>query len=123
MMKTIQAFTLALLAAAMGMWTSVASANHFTGACAAELNAVETAIRNGEFLGQRAATDQSNLLAKLEAADATIDLGKFSDAVDKLTDISDKATELANAPKPKLGDASGVNKAVADAIACVGTLR
>ena len=37
MMKTVQAFTLALLAAAMGMWTSVASANHFTGACAAEL--------------------------------------------------------------------------------------
>ena len=49
--------------------------------------------------------------------------GKFSDAVDKLDDISMKATELVNAPKPKLVDASGINTAVVSAIACVGALQ
>ena len=122
MMKTVQAFTLALLAAAMGMWTSVASANHFTGACAAELNAVEFEIGQAVFLGQNAATDQSNLLAKLEAAGAKVQLGKPADAVDKLDDISTKVTELVSAPKPKLADGSGITTAVVGAIACVGKL-
>ena len=121
-MKISKGVTSALLVAAMGMWSGAASANHFTGACAAELNAVETAVQTATFLGQRATTDQSNLLAKLEAAEAKVQLGKFSDAVDKLTDISDKATELANASKPKLADATGINSAVASAIACVGRL-
>ncbi|HEX6321634.1 MAG TPA: hypothetical protein VFZ84_22420 [Burkholderiales bacterium] len=111
-----------LLLAAVGGWNGVAWANHFTGACASELNAVETAIQNGVFLGKSASTDQTNLLAKLEAAAAKVGLKKYDDAVDKLQDISDKATALASAPKSKLEDASGINGAVITAIACVGGL-
>ena len=122
MTNSMKAVTLALLVAAMGMWTSAARANHFLGACAFELNSVEAAIQVAVFQGQNAATDQSNLLAKLEAAGAKVQLGKFSDAVDKLNDISTKVTELVSAPKPKLADGSGINTAVVGAIACVGRL-
>ena len=122
-MKISKGVTSALLVAAMGIASGTASA--FTGPCDTELNAVETAIQTATFLGQRATTDKSNMLAKLDAAEAKVLLGKFSDAVDKLTDISDKATELANAPKPKLSeaDATGINSAVAGAISCVGQLK
>jgi hypothetical protein len=122
MTNSTKAVVLMLLMAAMGAWTSVARADHFTGACAFELNAVEAAIRSATFAGQNATTDQSNLLAKLEAANAKVAEGKFSDAVDKLDDISDKATALAGAAKPKLADATAINTAVASAIACVGRL-
>jgi hypothetical protein len=122
MTNSMKAVVLTLLMVAMGAWTSVARADHFTGACAFELNAVEAAIRGATFTGQNATTDQSNLLAKLEAANAKVAEGKFSDAVDKLDDISDKATALAGAAKPKLADATAINTAVAGAIACVGRL-
>jgi len=111
-----------LLLAAVGGWTGIAWANHFTGACASELNALETTIQNGVFLGKNASTDQSNLLAKLEAAAVKVGLNKFDDAVDKLQNISDTATALADAPKQKLEDASGINWAVVTAIGCVGGL-
>ena len=111
-----------LLGAVMVGWAQVARADHFSGSCGSELNAVEAAIESGVFLGNKATTGESNLLAKLEAANAKILLGKFSDAVDKLQDISDRATALADAPKPKLEDATGINGAVGDAIACVGAL-
>ena len=99
-----------------------ASAGHITGACADELNAVEAAIGEAIFTGRRAEMDQTNMLAKLDAADAKVDLGKYADAVDKLLDISDKATALANAPKAKLEDATGINGAVSAAMICVGGL-
>lgn len=91
--------------------------------CGNELNDVESAILYANFTGKRAATDQSNLLAKLAAADSKITLKKYSDAVDKLLNISDTATALADAPKPKLEDASGINDAVTVAIGCVGNLQ
>jgi hypothetical protein len=119
----MKAVAAALSIAVMTVWAGAAKADHFMGSCANELNAVETAIQAGVFLGQNAATDQSNLLAKLEAAGAKIQLGKAADAVDKLQDISDKATALAEAPKPKLADATVINAAVTAAIACVGTLQ
>ena len=111
-----------LLLAAVGGWPAVAWAKHFTGACASELHALETTIQNGVFLGKNASTDQSNLLAKLEAAAAKVGLNKYDDAVDKLQNISDTATALADAPKQKLEDASGINGAVVTAIGCVGGL-
>ena len=49
-------------------------------------------------------------------------MNKFDDAVDKLQNISDTATALADAPKQKLEDASGINWAVVTAIGCVGGL-
>jgi len=53
-----------------------------------------------------------------------VSLGKYSDAVDKLEDISDKATQLAIAtPKSKLDDATAINIAVTDAIGCVAALE
>ena len=112
----------ALTFAAVGSWFTVARADHFTGACGLELNAVEAAIQNAAFVGANPATDQSNLLAKLEAAAAKVQLDKPADAVDKLQNISDTATALAAAPKPKLEDASLINGAVVTAIACVGSL-
>jgi hypothetical protein len=74
------------------------------------------------FLGRNASTDQSNLLAKLEAAAAKVRLNKYDDAVDKLQNISDTATALADAPKQKLDDASRINSAVVTAIGCVSGL-
>lgn len=114
------------MAMAMVLSAGTASATHLDppiiGDCATELNAVGAAIDAGSFLGQ--GPDQSNLLAKLRAADAKVDLGKYSDAIDKLTDISDKATALANAKKQKLDpeDAVVINDAVGVAIACGGAL-
>ncbi|BAL22803.1 hypothetical protein [Azoarcus sp. KH32C] len=112
----------ALISAACAFGAGPAQATHYTVACAPELNAVEAAIMAGTFLGRSAATDQSNLLAKLDAAAAKIQLQKFPDAIDKLEDISNAATALAGAPKPKLNDASLINSSVRTAITCVGNL-
>ena len=109
-----------VLVMAMALDARIASASHFSGLCADQLNSVEAAINAAAFSGR--GNDQTNLQTKLDAAAAKIGLGKFSDAVDKLMDISDKATALATAVKPKLDDASAINSAVADAITCVGSL-
>lgn len=110
---------LALVAAFMLMSTGVANAGHFTGACSTELNAVEAAIEAGVY---NKAGNEANLLTKLVAADAKINLGKFEGAIDKLEGISVKATAWAGANKPKLDDAADINRAVMDAITCVGGL-
>lgn len=109
-------------AVALGLMMSGGTAMAAAGDCAYELAAVSDAINAAEFLGKKADTDRSNLLAKLQAAEGKVALDKFSDAIDKLVDISDTATALADAPKPKLGDATGINMAVTGAIACVGSL-
>ena len=97
-------------------WTGV------TAICAADLQDVGTAIEEAVFTGRRATTDESNLCAKLTAAGAKLNLEKDSNAVDKLLDISDKATAMATARKPKLDDATDINNAVTNAIACIGGL-
>lgn len=116
------AITGALLATLCAFGAGPAAASHYTGSCSTELNAVETAIDDAVFLGKKAGTDESNLDAKLDAAAAKIALQKYSDAIDKLENISDTATALAGAPKPKLDDATGINSAVSAAITCVGGL-
>lgn len=88
----------------------------YTGKCGEQLTAVAASINGAVFKNAR---DQSNLLVKLDAANAKITLLKYSDAVDKLVDISDAATALANAAKPKLDDATEINHAVSAAITCV----
>ena len=113
-------FGASMLAVSMMMGAGTASAT--AGDCAAELIAVGSAIDAGVYLGKRAATSESNLQAKLEAADAKVSLDKFSDAVDKLMNISDTATALADAPKAKLEDATDINDAVSAAIICVGNV-
>ena len=119
---TILAF---LLCSLLFVFSEVANAGHFTVDCATELNAVEDAIDGATYFGRNAASNESNLRAKLEAASTKIDHDKFDDAVDKLLDISDKATALAYPPgKSKLDapDALGINTAVSNAIACVASL-
>lgn len=98
--------------------------------CTSELNMVETEIDIAVFLdspnprkkGADSETNRSNLLTKLEDARTKVAFEKYERAIDKLMDISDKATEWTNAAKQKLEDASGINYAVADAMVCVGNL-
>jgi len=80
-------------------------------------------IENAYFSGRNAATDQSNLLAKLAAADGKIYRKKYADAISKLVEISDKATTLAGASKLDADDATGINYAVVAAINCVNGLK
>lgn len=80
------------------------------------LDAVGGTVEAGVFVRF---ADQSNLLVKLSNANSKTLLAKWGDAIDKLQDISDKATELAGAPKPKLNSADGINAAVGAAIACL----
>ena len=100
----------------------VANADHpdYSGLpCGEELNAVGDAIDAADFLGNNADRDKANLLAKLQAAADKIGAGKFDGAISKLENISSKATALANAPKPKLDDASSITTAVDAAIVCI----
>lgn len=117
--------TSALFGAAI-LFSGMGSASAaYSGPCATEFTALEYAIHNGVFLGARASTDQTNLLAKLSAAEAKVTATppKYSDAIDKLQDISDTATALAGAPKPKLQDATAINNAVINAMTCVAGLH
>ena len=91
-------------------------------ACSTQIADVGTAIDDAAFLTPKADSNRSNLFVKLAAAEAKLDCGKPADAIDKLEDISDKATAWADAPKPKLEDATGINGAVGDALLCIGGL-
>ena len=100
----------------------VSTAHADDGWCGDQLTAVQTAIDGGFYSGKKATSNMSNLVMKLEAADAKLTLHKFGDAIDKLYDISEKATAWADAPKAKLDDATAINYAVADAMTCIGSL-
>ena len=106
----------------------IASAILFTLPCAAddlkicdvEMSDVLYAINGGDYMGRKADMDKSNMLAKYDAAKAKLGFYKFSDAIDKLLDTSDKATALATAGKPKLVDSTAITESVSAAIQCVG---
>lgn len=102
-----------------------AKAEHYAASpCGGELTAVEDAINAGEFYGRTAETNRTNLLAKLDAANAKVLLTKYADAVTKLQDISDTATAWADATKIKLNpdSATAINVAVGSAQTCIGRL-
>jgi hypothetical protein len=80
---------------------------------------VREAINDGNYYGRKASTLASNLDMKLVAAETKLTYYKFDNAVDKLYDISEKATAWADAPKAKLDDATAINYAVTDAITCI----
>lgn len=125
MMSRTKVASVVVALAAMGAWVGPASADEFasySGECAIELNAVGQAIEDATFLGNKAPTDESSLLAKLDAANAKVALKKYDDAVDKLMNIVSTATALANAAKPKLDSAYGINTAAGAAMDCVGAL-
>lgn len=80
------------------------------------LNAVESAILAGVF---NRTADRDNLLVKLANANIKTTQNKTADAVDKLTDISDAASALAGAAKPKLVSADAINASVLSAVNCL----
>lgn len=96
------------------------AAGPYAGPCGGALDAVQQAIEAAAFFDPKAATNESNLLVKLDSAAAKLKQNKPLDAMANLDAISDRATELATAPKPKLDDATGINYAAANAITCVG---
>lgn len=79
---------------------------------------------DANFTGRRASSDESNLLTKLDAACAKINHDKYTDTEDKLMEISDKATTLADPTrgKSKLDDATDINTTASDTIVCVSGL-
>lgn len=115
--------------AALALLPFAARAMHFAdlrscsnaapGTVGSTLSAVELAINSAAFLGRNATSDQSNLLSKLQFAYSKATQQKWGDAMQKLQDISDAATALAGAAKPKLDDATGINNAVTVATACM----
>ena len=98
------------------------STAHAATVCSTEMDGLYDEIGLAVYHGRKAATNESGLYAKYDAADAKLGEYKFSDAIDKVYDISDKATDWANAPKAKLEDATGINTAVSAAIGCIGSL-
>jgi len=106
----------------------IASAILFTLPCAADdlsvcydqMSDVYDAINYGDFYGRNAEMNKANILAKYDAAHAKLQFYKFSDAIDKLDDIADKATALATAGKPKLDDSTAITEAVSAAMTCIG---
>jgi len=126
-MKTLTKLTSVAIASLMLPVATLADDQH---GCDAALNDVQSAIEIAIFIdsgnarkkGADAETNRSNLLAKLDDARAKVGLHKWSDAIDKLTDISDKATLWTDADKQKLEDASEINYAVSAGINCIGNL-
>ncbi len=119
-MRNIFLISICVLTVGLFLCSAIESyAEHITGDCADELNAVESEIRDGIFSGN--GPDQQNMLMKLDMAVAKRDLCKFNDAIDKLEAIGDKATALA--PKKLDNDSAvAINEAVSEAIVCVGSL-
>ena len=109
---------LVLIASAI-LFTLPCSAEELT-VCVDEMNAVVDAIEGGIFRGRKGDMDKANMLTKYDAAVAKLGFYKFSDAIDKLDDIADKATALATAAKPKLVDSTAITTSVSAAIVCVG---
>jgi len=91
-------------------------------ACDTELGMLKLAITDATFTGKNATRDEENMLLKVEEAESKIKVEKYDDAVGKLIDISDKANALADSPKQKLEDASGINAAVLEAAVCINSL-
>lgn len=120
--KVLLLFLAIVMAMSLVLSAGIASASHLSGACGDELNAVQAAIDDANFLTNSADRNKDNLEQKLDDARVKLTQDKPGDAIDKLDDISQKATAWQDAPKPKLKDASGINGAVDAASACIGGL-
>jgi len=88
-------------------------------ACSVDIDSVRAAIRGADYIGKQADSSESNLIVKLDSAEAKLTCGKVGDAVDKLEEISSKAFDLVDARKSKLVSSSGIDTAVSDAIDCL----
>ena len=116
-MKTTMKAAILLFAIAMSGASQGALA-----ACDGEINLLNLAITDATFIGKRAESEETNMLLKVQDAVSKINEEKYGDAVDKLIDISVKANALADAPKPKLDDASGIDAAILEATVCINSL-
>jgi hypothetical protein len=95
--------------------------------CQAELDALRAAINGATFMSKNAATDQANLLRKVDAAQAKVAEGKTADAVEKLEDIRTTVVALSTPDrkgKTKLDGAraAAIIAAVDAAEACIQVL-
>jgi len=88
-------------------------------ACSVYRDSVRAAILGAGYLGKQAASSESNLIVKLDSAEAKLTCDKVGDAVDKLEEISSKAYDLVDARKPKLVSSYDIDNAVSDAIGCL----
>lgn len=109
----------ALVSLPLGLFAGAAQATDST-TCAAELGLVKQAIYDATFYDPKALSNETNLIAKVDSASAKLGQNKPGDAIDNLVSVSDKATDLATAPKPKLDDSTGINMTASAAITCIG---
>ena len=110
----VAAITLALTTAGTG--------SAAPGDCSSELDAVATAIMDGDFRNDK---DQTRLDGKGIQAQAKVDLDKCSDALDKLGDIDDKVSALSDGNrKQKLPpeDAMDIMDETAIAVQCIASI-
>ena len=85
-------------------------------ACSTELNALRSAITSANFTNEK---DRTNLLLKVDAAEAKLGQGKTQDAVAKIQDIQSAVAKLAAGGKLDQNDANTINDAANAAIACL----
>ncbi len=81
--------------------------------CEVELDELRSAIGAAEFTGQRAATDEANMLAKVDDAERKLAQGKAADALQKLENIRETALALSTP------DAKGKTKLDAEGAAAI----
>jgi hypothetical protein len=93
--------------------------------CQAKIDALKVQTTSAELLGPNAEKDRAGLLDKLDAATTKLGEGKFSDAIQKLTDFRTKVEELNAAAEPKINpdDAAALIAGADDAIACIDSLQ
>jgi hypothetical protein len=121
--KHMKLTLVALAMSAVFLLPGVAGADPATAdECNPEMQLVFTAINDGMYMSMhRDGTfrDKRKLHYKWHEAVAKINLGKLDNAVDKLIAIRDKASDLVEAPKPKLDDDTAISIAVDAAIGCL----
>src|SRR3954447_1201189 len=74
------------------------------------------------FSGKNAEFDRANLQGKLTEASAKLNVGKFADAIQKLSDFKSKINQLQAAGKLGSEDANLLLQDADAAIACIQTL-
>lgn len=119
-------YLIAVVAALVAIFGLAVVANAATvEECQAKIDALATQTETADFFGQNAETTRANLLAKLDDASTKLAEGKFTDAIQKLTDFRTTVEELSTDTKPKI-DAEDAATSIAganDAIACIAELQ
>jgi FIMAH domain-containing protein len=113
--------TIALLAICLALMGSVAHAETLA-ECQAQLAALREQTLSTTFTGKNAATDQANLVAKLDAASAKLAEGKFTDAVQKLQDFEAKVQQFIDAGKVAPDAGAALISSAEAVITCVNNL-